>query len=193
MPYPYGPAYRLLLFTALRLNEAVDASRSEIDRRKGLWTIGAPRMKGQNEDAVEHVVPLTREILEVFDSLPRHEGPYLFSTTHGMKPVWVSTLAKQRLDELMAIELRKMDPPIEFKAFINHDIRRTIRTRLSRLRIPEEAREAVLAHKRPGIKDHYDAHDYLDEKREALEAWAAHLHTIVNLPPQNVIDLRARA
>ena len=52
---------------------------------------------------------------------------------------------------------------------MNHDIRRTVRSRLSRLKVTEEAREAVLAHARPGIKGVYDLHDYLDEKREALE------------------------
>ena len=40
--------------------------------------------------------------------------------------------------------------------WINHDIRRTVRTKFSALRIPEEVREAVLAHARPGIKGHYD-------------------------------------
>jgi hypothetical protein len=47
------------------------------------------------------------------------------------------------------------------------------------LKITEEAREAVLAHARPGIKGTYDHHHYLDEKREALELWAARLRTIV--------------
>ena len=72
----------------------------------------------------------------------------------------------------------------------NHDIRRTVRSGLSRLKIAEEAREAVLAHARPGIKGVYDLHDYLDEKREALELWAARLRSIVEPPPpSNVIKL----
>jgi integrase len=193
MPYPYGPAYRLLMLSALRLNEAVDAAKPEFDKREKIWTVPAERMKGTNEDAREHVVPLTAEISALFDSLPQQEGPYLFSTTHGKKPVWVSDLAKRRLDELMTAELRKLDPPVEFKPFVNHDIRRTVRTRLSRLRIPQDAREAVLAHKKPAIEDTYDAHEYLDEKREALSVWAAHLRTIVEPAPQNVIELHARA
>ncbi len=64
----------------------------------------------------------------------------------------------------------------------------------SRLRITEEAREAVLAHARPGIKGVYDLHDYFDEKREALELWAARLRSIVEPPPtekeSNVVPLR---
>jgi hypothetical protein len=51
----------------------------------------------------------------------------------------------------------------------------------------------VLAHARPGIKGTYDLHDYLDEKREALELWAGRLRQIVTPQPDNVIKLRAMA
>lgn len=59
------------------------------------------------------------------------------------------------------------------------------------MRVTEEAREAVLAHARPGIKGTYDLYDYADEKREALELWAARLRSIVEPPPAqiNVIEL----
>jgi hypothetical protein len=40
----------------------------------------------------------------------------------------------------------------------------------------------------------YDAHAYLDEKREALELWAAVLRQIVEPPPaSNVVPIRAVA
>jgi len=51
----------------------------------------------------------------------------------------------------------------------------------------------VLAHARPGIKKVYDQHDYIDEKRDALERWAARLKHIVNPEPSNVVQLRATA
>jgi hypothetical protein len=47
--------------------------------------------------------------------------------------------------------------------------------------------EAVLAHARPGIKGTYDLYDYLDEKREALELWAARLREIAQPKLTNVI------
>jgi hypothetical protein len=68
-----------------------------------------------------------------------------------------------------------------------------VRSRLSRLKVTEEAREAVLAHARPGIKGTYDLHDYLEEKREALELWSARLGVIVTPKPNNVVSLRATA
>jgi len=51
----------------------------------------------------------------------------------------------------------------------------------------------VLAHARPGIKGTYDLYDYLDEKREALELWAARLREIIKPQPDNVIKLYATA
>jgi len=94
---------------------------------------------------------------------------------------------------LKALARRHGDDPSEIQLphFVNHDIRRTVRSHLSRLKITEEAREAVLAHARPGIKGTYDLHDYLDEKREALELWAARLGEIVEPKRDNVIKLRA--
>jgi hypothetical protein len=49
----------------------------------------------------------------------------------------------------------------------NHNIRRSVRSQLSRLKIPEEIREAVLARVRPGIKGVYDHHDYFDLTKSA--------------------------
>jgi integrase len=78
--------------------------------------------------------------------------------------------------------------------FVNHDVRRTVRTHLSALRIAEEVREAVLAHTRGGVRGIYDQYQYLDEKREALTLWNARLRNIVEPPPANVVSLdRARA
>ena len=53
-----------------------------------------------------------------------------------------------------------------------HDLRRTCRTGLSRLRIAPHVAEAVLGHAAPAIVRTYDVHDLADEKRHALEAWA---------------------
>jgi hypothetical protein len=119
-------------------------------------------------------------------------------------PTWIGTKIKDRLDGLVLEELRALakhrgeDPTeVTLPRFVNHDIRRTVRSQLSRLKVAEEAREAVLAHARPGIKGTYDLYDYLDEKREALELWAARLKLITDLDirlgkaSSNVITLRA--
>lgn len=208
MPYPAGPAYQMLCLTALRLNEAVDGAWSESNTREGVWVIPAARMKGKDsgkKQARAHAVPLTRDILALLETLPRFKrgkttGKFMFSTTGGRSPVWIGTKVKARLDARMQLTLKALaklrgeDPSdVELAPFINHDIRRTVRSHLSRLKITEEAREAVLAHARPGIKGTYDLHDYLDEKREALELWAARLRAIVEPKPDNVVQLRTTA
>ena len=204
MPYPVGPAYQMLCLTALRLNEAVDASWSEINMREKVWIIPAERMKGKDggkKQARAHAVPLTKELIELMESLPRFKsGQFLFSTTAGRSSIWIGTKIKDRLDRRMLRTLKALarqrgeDPAsVVLPPFVNHDIRRTVRSQLSRLKVTEEAREAVLAHARPGIKGTYDLHDYLDEKREALELWAARLRTIVSPRPDNVVKLHATA
>jgi integrase len=203
MPYPHGHVYRVLMLTGLRLNEAAHASWPEF-KHDGVWVIPAERMKGKNagkKQARAHAVPITEALTAVLNEVPRfHGGFYLFSTKNGESGVWMGSKVKERLDRRMLLTLRALarkrgdDPTsVELPPFVNHDIRRTVRSRLSRLKVIEEAREAVLAHARPGIKGVYDVHDYLDEKREALELWAARLREIVEPRPRNVVKLRARA
>jgi integrase len=191
MQYPYGPLYRVLTLTGLRLGEVCGArwSEFEIDRRQ--WTIPAARMKKTRTGAKAHTVPLTDAMTDVLNGIPRFtSGDCLFSLTYGKTPVQPHSFStvKLELDRSMRAELRSDLPP-----FTNHDIRRTVRTHLSALRIAEEVREAVLAHTRGGIKRVYDQHDYFAEKLEALTLWNARLRSIVEPPPANVVAMGARA
>ena len=106
-------------------------------------------------------------------------GDYLFSSTLGAKAIWISSAVKARLDDHMRRTLRALarrrgedlvgrEP---LPRWTNHDIRRTVRSQLSSLKIPEVVCEAILAHARPGIKGVYDRYEYLDEKRDALRLW----------------------
>jgi integrase len=63
-----------------------------------------------------------------------------------------------------------------------HDLRRTVATGLQRLGIRLEVTEAILNHvsgTRGGIAGVYQRHDWVAEKRAALDAWAAHIVSIV--------------
>jgi len=192
----------LLLLTGLRLGEACGAHWSEFDFTRREWTIPGERMKKVKAGAKPFMVPLTDAALEVLNSLPRFDsGCFLFSHSHGKRPLRPNLFSdpKERLDKIMLEELRKLAiergkdrERVTLPDFVNHDIRRTVRTHLSALRIGEEVREAVLAHVRPGIKGVYDKHQYLDEKRHALELWATRLRGITH-PQPNVVELaRAR-
>jgi integrase len=153
-------------------------------------------MKKVKGGAKPHVIPLTDAMLDVLKSLPRFEaGDFLFSHSFGKRPLKPNQFSdpKTRLDRRMLWTLRAIarlrgTGTVVVRDWVNHDIRRTVRTHLSALKIPEEVREAMLAHVRPGIKGAYDKYEYLDEKREALVSWASRLREIVEPPPANVVE-----
>jgi integrase len=180
--YPYGPLYQLLLLTGTRRDEARGARWREFDLKAGTWTIPAERYK---QDSV-HEVPLTEDALALLTQLPRfRHGDYVFSTSFGSAPVNGLSKSKARLDRLMRKEL----DGAELAPFVIHDMRRTVRTRLSELRIPNLIAEAVIGHSKRGLARIYDQHRYRTEKREALMAWQNKLRILINPPSEKVVQL----
>jgi integrase len=130
-----------------------------------------------------HLVPLVPDAVQLLSELPRWtKGDHVFTTTAGEKPVNSFSKAKERIDAASGVT-----------AWVIHDLRRTMRTHLSALPVQDIVRELVIAHTKPGLHKVYDQHGYLDEKRRALELWAARLRSIVEPQPQNVVHLRAEA
>ena len=78
-----------------------------------------------------------------------------------------------------------------FERFVLHDVRRTGRTMFSKLRVPSEVAEALLAHAKPGLHKVYDLHDRLTERSEALTLWHNWLRDLNPPAPDNVVPLRA--
>jgi integrase len=197
--YPFGHMIRTLMLTALRRGEVADAGRSEFDIERKLWTIPAERMKGEDDDSGPHVVPLNADMSEILETLPRFAGGnFIFTSGDGKRPVSGFSKMKSRLDKLMLEELQKIaegrgDDPAKAKLdpWTVHDIRRTVRTHLSALPVAEMVRELILAHAQSALHKTYDQYAYVEEKREALELWAARLKLIVDPPTSNVVALRA--
>lgn len=195
MDYPNGALFQMLLLTGQRKSEVAEAKWREFDLAAKLWTVPPERFKS---DAT-HIVPLADDVLTLLKTLPRWTtGDFLFSTTGGRKAVNGFSNAKKRLDRRMLrtlkadARLRGEDPrTVTLPPFVLHDLRRTMRTRLSSLRVPDAVAEMVIGHGRKGLQRVYDQHKYLDEMREALDAWAARLRIIVHpTPPNNVVPLR---
>jgi integrase len=187
-PYPFGPFVRMLLVTGQRLREVANAKWSEFDLDGRLWTIPATRMKG---DAA-HGVPLSPFAMEIIASLAKPEdrkpGAYVFSTTAGRAPISGFSKAKIALDRLLAGTRGKAalegEQAAGLPGWVFHDLRRTMRTNLSGLPVPDLVAELVIAHAKPGLHKVYDQHAYRDEKRRALDLWAARLLSIVE--PESV-------
>lgn len=193
--YPFGPMYRLLLLTGCRLDEVAGARWREFDLAAKLWTIPAARFKSD----AEHPVPLSDDAVAILEALPRFkQGEHLFSTTFGKTAVNGFSKAKDRLDARMLRTLKALArsrgddaKTVKLEHFVNHDLRRTCRTRLSALKVQDHVAEMVIGHGRKGIARVYDQHRYIPEMREALDKWAASLRAIVSPPPPNVVSLKA--
>jgi hypothetical protein len=157
-------------------------------------------MKGKNDEARPHAVPITSDTTTILNSLPNFKkGEHLFSISFGTGPAWIGDKVKKRLDQRMLRTLRALarirggnPAKVKLRAWVNHDLRRTVRSRLSELRVDADVAEAVLAHVKSGIRGVYDRYELLDEKRHALELWATRLRSITK-PQPNVVELaRAR-
>jgi len=165
MGYPYGPLVRLLILTGQRVREVADMTWPEFAPATGLWTVPAGRMKGGRA----HEVPLGPAAIGLLADLPRfNAGSFVFTTTSGAKAVNGFSKAKDRIDALSGVSGWKL-----------HDLRRTMRTRLSALPVQDLVRELVIAHAKPGLHRVYDQHAYQAEKREALELWERRLRAII--------------
>jgi integrase len=176
---PAGAAIRLLMLSGVRLNEAAGARWSELDIKARLWVIPEQRFKS----GAQHTVPITGDLLQLLESLPRSErGEFLFSNSHGKRPIGGFSHVKRRIDELMG----------DVAPWSFHDIRRTLRTRLAALRIDDKVAELVIGHGKRGLDRVYEQHKFEAEIREALEAWQAKLRAIVS-PSDNVVALPVRA
>lgn len=195
IPYPLGPFYKLLLLTGQRKNEVAGVRWPEISHNRCLWTVPPERFKsGQS-----HIVPLCEDAIALLNSLPRFSGEdagdCLFSAisgnraNNGQKPINGFSKAKGALDTAMLKVLRDRDPAATLPPWVFHDVRRTVRTRLSALRVNSDVAEMVIGHGKTGLRRVYDQHEFEPEMREALERWAAELKRIIAPPAtSNVVQ-----
>ena len=164
--YPDGDWIRLLMLTGARRNEWADATHSEIDTEARTHNIPSSRYKTGRD----HTVPLVGPAWEIYQSIQRLDGgDFLFSTTGGRVAINSASYAKKKIDKLAPTD----------KPWRIHDFRVTCETRLAALGVKPDHFEAVLGHAKKGMEKVYNRHDYLAEKRAALELYAAHLMEVV--------------
>jgi integrase len=180
LDYPFGPLFKVLLLTGQRRGETAAMCWNEIDDG-GIWMIPATKTK----NGLTHLVPLPPAVIELLKTLPRlsrdkGEADYVFSP--GVRPPSGFSRAKERLDAAILAKLRETDLQAEpIKGWRIHDLRHAVSTGMAALRILPHVREAVLNHVsgfKAGVAGTYDHHEYLDEKRDALEAWAEHVEVL---------------
>jgi integrase len=169
---------RLLLLTGQRTEDVRAMAWAEVDLDAALWTIPEARYKTGRVQ----VVPLAPSVVAILRGRREvGEGPFVLAGRNPEKP-WNG-------ERNAADQLRGAMP--EAAGFVFHDIRRTVRTGLVRLPgVSVDVAEAVIGHAAAGIVKVYDRHDRLEEKRKALEAWAAYVDAVVaKASGNNVVPL----
>lgn len=193
--WPFGKLGQLLLLTGARRDEIGEARWSEFDADHKLLILPPARMKA----GATHEIPLCDAAVKIIESLPKvaakERDPIFLFTTNGERPVSGYSRAKEQFDRAIA-EFVKAERGAEHPVpphWLLHDLRRTVATNLQRLGTRLEVTEAILGHvsgSRAGIVGIYQRHNFADEKKAALEAWARKLDAIVSSRPAgNVVEL----
>jgi len=202
--YPFAALYRLLIGTGQRREEVAGLNWKELNRDTSEWHLPATRSK----NGIASVIPLSDLMIAELDGIAKVEKwprRGLVFTTTGETPVSGYSRGKARLDKQMLkiardeAEKAGDDPEqVEIEPWRVHDLRRTLATGMQRLGVRFEVTEAILNHvsgSKSGVAGVYQRHDWRDEKRAALNAWAAHIGKLVRPSDEtNVISLaEARA
>jgi integrase len=196
--YPFGPLYRLLMLTGQRREEVAGLDWRELSRSAAEWQLPASRSK----NGVANTIHLTPVAIVEFDAIAGGEKwprRGLVFTTTGKTAVSGHSRAKRRLDSAIADlntkEAGLAGEEVEAVApFRVHDFRRTMATGMQRLGFRWEVIEAcenrISGQARKGAGSVYQRHDWGPEKKQAWEAWAAHIEKLLGHPnATNVISL----
>jgi integrase len=193
---PYRAFIYVLALCGQRRNETsvMRWSELDLDAKDPIWRLSGTVTKNRRS----HDVPLSPAVVEILRGLPRYlvelgdadVTDYVFSGD-GKVPVSGFSKMKVKIDKLIEVERqasRKDDAP--FSHWTWHDLRRSAATGLANLGVAPHVVEAVLNHvsgAKAGIAGVYNKSTYDDERRKALEAWAAKILARGSEP--NVIPL----
>ena len=164
MSGPYGGIVELLALTGQRREEVAAMTWGELDLHRRVWTLPKSRTK----NAKEHAVHLSEQSMAVL-LRTTVRGPFVF-TVLGSKPFREFSRTKRQIDKFSGVTGWRL-----------HDLRRTCVSGMARLGIPPHVADKILNHQSgtiSGVAAVYQRHDFLDERKGALERWGAHIAKI---------------
>jgi integrase len=171
----FGRAFRFMLVTGQRRSEVGGMTWSEIDRDKRLWALPKERAKAGRK----HEIPLSSLAMSILDDCPEL-NQYVF-TTGRLTATPVSGWSKAKA---------ALDKKTDVSDWHVHDLRRTCATNLAKLGIDRIVISKLLNHAEGGVTSIYDRHARDDEKRAAMDRWAARLVAVVDETDDNVVPIR---
>ncbi|MGO9930567.1 MAG: tyrosine-type recombinase/integrase [Steroidobacteraceae bacterium] len=159
--------FKLLLLLAVRKSELVMARVDEFDLKAAMWALPAERTK--TEAAID--IPLSKAAVAALRELIRlGDGSDYLLPARKAQDRMLPHIHENTLNVALS-KVRKLMPEVEH--FHVHDLRRTARTHLGKLKVTPHIAERCLNHKIKGVEGKYDKHDYFDERRDALNKLAA--------------------
>jgi integrase len=160
----FGALVRLLLLTAQRREKVVGMKWADL-KAGGIWEIRSePREKG-NAGSLR----LPPAALAIIKAQPRvASNDYVFAASRGNGPLSGFNKRKASFDEACGVS-----------GWTLHDLRRTARSLMSAVGVPNDIAERTLGHTIGGVRGVYDRHEYLEEKSAALAKVAAKIKSIV--------------
>jgi integrase len=175
MSGPYGAIVEVLALTGQRRDEVARMSWDEVDLERRVWTLAAVRTKNDKP----HIVQLSDRAVAVIGAQPR-SGRFVFSKS-GVTPVGDFSSQKRRLDDLCGVSHWRL-----------HDLRRTMVSGMASLGVAPHVADRILNHVAgtiSGVAAVYQRHEFMDERRDALERWGVYVEGL--LAEGEVIELRA--
>lgn len=179
---------QLLLLLGLRSGELRQAKWEHIDLENSLLMIPVENQKlspHQAKQGKPFQIPLDDLAISLIKNLAELNSEWLLPGMGGNRPISETSLGKV----ISSLLVRKIEGELlmPIDKFTPHDLRRTMRSNLSKLGIHPHIAERCLNHSLGGMISVYDQHDYLDERREALECWSQQLQAIVGLKDEAVL------
>ncbi len=155
-------ALRLLILTAARTKEIIEAQFAEFDRQKRLWTIPAEKMKVRKE----HIVPLSNEALAIIGLMRRkHNHGFVFANLLTGNPI---------SNGAMLVFLKKRFS--KYKTTV-HGFRSTFRTWAEETgKYPHHAIEFCLAHQLPSkVEKAYMRSNLMEQRKIIMNDWEKYI------------------
>lgn len=170
-------AVKILLATCVRKGELIRARWPHLDLERGLWTIPEEHIKSRtsrsqkrDEAARNFVIPLPPTVVGWFQALRAMAGESAYVLParvhrHGREDRPINSYTLNAALDRLNIDVRRFTP---------HDLRSTARSYLTSRDVGVDVivAERCLNHSLGGLVAVYDQHDYMEERREALERWA---------------------
>jgi integrase len=162
----------ILLLTAQRRGELALARWADVDFEEKTWRIPDSNSK----TGKGHTVPLSPWAVQEFEALQRLARHSLYVLPNEANDGPADAKLLTRGVARCQARMKKLG----IAGFTLHDLRRTCRTGLARLKIAPHIAERVLNHAQEKIPGTYDTHDYLEEKRDALLEWSNHVTSLLH-------------